>query len=62
MAFGNILAGGIIGVAIDAGSGAAYDYPSIIRVELGRTRALPAEPPAVTGTPATTPQPVESDG
>src|SRR5690606_34533696 len=36
MAFGNILFGGIIGAAVDAGSGAAYDYPSIIAVDLGR--------------------------
>lgn len=32
MAFGNILFGGPIGVAVDAGTGAAYDYPSIITV------------------------------
>jgi hypothetical protein len=36
MAFGNILFGGLIGAAVDAGSGAAYDYPSLIDVELGR--------------------------
>lgn len=34
MAFGNIIAGGIIGGAIDAGTGAAYDYPSEIAVKL----------------------------
>ncbi len=34
MAFGNILFGGIVGAAVDAGSGAAYDYPSLITVEL----------------------------
>lgn len=34
MAFGNIIVGGIIGGAIDAGTGAAYDYPSEITVEL----------------------------
>jgi len=34
MAFGNILAGGIIGGAIDCGTGAAYDYPSVINVPL----------------------------
>ena len=34
MAFGNILAGGIIGAAVDAGTGAAYDYPYSITVEL----------------------------
>jgi len=31
-AFGNILAGGIIGAAVDMGSGSAYDYPSQINV------------------------------
>lgn len=40
MAFGNILFGGFIGAAVDAGSGAAYDYPSIISVELGQRRHL----------------------
>lgn len=34
MAFGNIIAGGIIGSAVDIGTGAAYDYPSLIKVEL----------------------------
>lgn len=29
MAFGNILAGGIIGAGVDMHIGAAYDYPSI---------------------------------
>jgi hypothetical protein len=37
MAFGNILLGGIIGGAIDAGTGAAYDYPSLITVEMGQS-------------------------
>jgi hypothetical protein len=35
MAFGNILFGGFIGAAVDAGSGAAYDYPTLIRVIMG---------------------------
>lgn len=49
MAFGNILFGGIIGAAVDVGSGAAYDYPSIIAVELGRIRTQsPDSPPATT--------------
>jgi hypothetical protein len=34
MMFGNILAGGIIGGAIDAGTGAGYDYPTTITVPL----------------------------
>lgn len=52
MAFGNILFGGIIGGAIDAGSGAAYDYPSIITVELGRRRMQASEPPVTGDKPA----------
>lgn len=43
MAFGNILFGGVIGAAVDAGSGAAYDYPTLISVIMGE---------AVTQTPA----------
>lgn len=32
MALGNFFIGGLIGVAIDSGSGAAYDYPTLITV------------------------------
>lgn len=35
MAFGNILFGGAIGVAVDTSSGAAYDYPELILVRMG---------------------------
>jgi hypothetical protein len=41
MAFGNILFGGVIGAAVDAGTGAAYDYPSLITVEMGKSETLP---------------------
>lgn len=34
MAFGNILAGGIIGAAVDVGTGSAYDYPTSIDIVL----------------------------
>ncbi len=34
IAFGNILFGGIIGGAVDAGSGAAYDYPGMITIPM----------------------------
>ena len=37
MAFGNILFGGVIGVGVDTVSGAAYDYPTVITVRMGRT-------------------------
>lgn len=51
MAFGNILFGGIVGGAVDVASGAAYDYPSLITVEMGQASvAVPsgtqAESPA----------------
>ncbi|MEW5943097.1 MAG: hypothetical protein AB1710_04485 [Pseudomonadota bacterium] len=45
MAFGNILFGGVIGAGVDMASGAAYDYPSLITIEMGE---LPfVAPPAV---------------
>lgn len=34
MTLGNILLGGVVGVAIDAGSGALNDYPPFVRVKL----------------------------
>ena len=34
MAFGNILFGGVIGVGVDAATGAAYDYPQLISVAM----------------------------
>lgn len=33
-AWGNILAGGVIGYAFDAGGGAGFDYPSAVTVVL----------------------------
>lgn len=40
MAFGNILFGGIVGGAVDVATGAAFDYPSLISVELGSSQTL----------------------
>ena len=37
MAFGNILFGGFIGAGVDMSTGAAYDYPEIIQVNMGKT-------------------------
>ncbi|KYO57329.1 hypothetical protein PJ900_23790 [Tistrella mobilis] len=51
-AFGNIIAGGIIGAAVDMSSGAAYKYPSAATVMLSR----PAELPATDAAPAATDQ------
>lgn len=42
-AWGNILFGGIIGYAIDAGTGAAFDYPTSLAVQMGQVIKL--EPP-----------------
>jgi hypothetical protein len=41
MAFGNILFGGVIGAGVDVATGAAYDYPNLISVEMGKTLQLP---------------------
>jgi len=46
MAFGNIIFGGVIGAAVDVGSGAAYDYPSLITVLMGRTTNIAPPAPA----------------
>ncbi|MEQ9244480.1 MAG: hypothetical protein RLO21_00680 [Nitratireductor sp.] len=47
MTFGNILFGGIIGVAVDASSGAMNEYPSSVTVRLipEETPDLPADEP-----------------
>lgn len=34
MAFGNVIFGGVIGGAVDVSTGAAYDYPSLITVQM----------------------------
>jgi len=46
MAFGNLLFGGLIGAAVDMGTGSAYDYPSPITVWLQR-----AAVPGIRGAP-----------
>ena len=50
MAFGNILFGGFIGAAVDAGTGAAYDYPTLITVMMGEITNLLL--PAASAAPA----------
>lgn len=37
MMAGNILFGGVIGVGIDAASGAAYDYPALLQIMMNDT-------------------------
>ena len=43
MAFGNILLGGVIGAGVDVATGSAYDYPTLISLELGMQQSAPAE-------------------
>jgi hypothetical protein len=46
MAFGNILFGGPLGVGVDMATGAAYDYPNLISVTMGRASTIGTAPPA----------------
>lgn len=45
MAFGNIIFGGVIGGAVDVSTGAAYDYPTLITVQM-QSLAAGAQPAA----------------
>jgi hypothetical protein len=45
MAFGNILFGGFIGVGVDVATGAAYDYPELILVDMGQTKRIDGKAP-----------------
>lgn len=54
LAFGNILAGGLIGAAVDRGTGAAFDYPAIIHVPLYPT-SQPSTPSPVPSVPTVGP-------
>ncbi len=53
LAFGNILFGGIIGGGVDHVTGAAYYYPELVTVEMGRSIRVTATP-VVGSTPAPT--------
>ncbi|MEI7443875.1 MAG: hypothetical protein WCK28_03205 [Burkholderiales bacterium] len=44
MAFGNLLFGGVIGAGVDVATGAAYDYPSLITVEMGSSGVVAPVP------------------
>lgn len=48
MAFGNLIFGGVVGGAVDIASGAAYEYPVMITVEMQAV----AQPSAASATPA----------
>ena len=45
--FGNVLAGGVVGVVVDAASGANNRYPSEVRLDLAENPAPPAPAPVV---------------
>jgi hypothetical protein len=44
MVWGNLLFGGLIGLAVDAGQGAGYDYPSLITIDMGGSAVIEARP------------------
>lgn len=44
--FGNIIFGGGIGAVIDHASGAAYDYPQLLLIEMGSTKVIEPAPAA----------------
>ncbi len=54
MVAGNLLFGGIVGTAIDMGTGAAYDYPTLITVSMGAAK-MSAGPAAASGAPSMIP-------
>lgn len=61
-AFGNIIAGGIIGAAVDMGSGAAYTYPSSVLVALSPpSDTAPLPVPTAGPTPAAVSQRMTKD-
>ncbi|SAL07719.1 hypothetical protein AWB81_08251 [Caballeronia arationis] len=56
MAFGNILFGGVIGAGVDVATGAAYDYPTLITVQLGATATIAPPTNNAPGTAALAPK------
>lgn len=52
--WGNILAGGLIGYAVDAGTGAGFSYPPTLNIEMIKGNVIPALPTttAAPGAPA----------
>jgi hypothetical protein len=52
MAFGNVVFGGVIGAGVDVATGAAYDYPSLITVQMGQSPAADKPKPAEPAAPA----------
>ena len=62
MALGNAVFGGLIGVGVDIASGAAFDYPDLIQVDMGGLAGAlaPATSAAVNSSTASKPQAVAS--
>lgn len=53
--WGNIIAGGLIGYAVDASSGAGFSYPPTLNIEMVKGDTLPTPPvPTQSPAPATT--------
>jgi phosphoketolase len=50
---GNVLAGGVIGIGVDAATGANYNYPENVEIAMDPAAAVPAAP-AADATPPTT--------
>jgi len=50
--FGNILVGGVIGASIDIATGAAYSYPNLIPVDMGKTTVVTPPRSSATAAPA----------
>ena len=59
MAFGNIIFGGFIGAGVDMATGAAYDYPPMLSVVMGKSVLTPA--PAAPTAAERKPQPGDAD-
>jgi len=51
--FGNILLGGGIGAIVDHNTGAAYEYPSFFKVQMGGSRTIEPQPDPVVPKPDT---------
>jgi hypothetical protein len=50
---GNVIAGGIIGIGIDAATGANFNYPTEVNVAMDPENAAPVTPPANAPAPTT---------
>lgn len=54
--FGNIVAGGLIGVVVDAASGANFEYPNDVKINMAPDpAAVPPAPPVVETSPPISP-------